>query len=160
MNHRLSHHAAFVAAATAVIAALALGACNQPGEPTPGQRVDSAIAKVEREADKLKADASEASLKVRQAAAEAAHDAKQGAAELAEKVKLAGVDAAIVVSVNVELARDAKLDPAQIDVESSRGRVALRGTAPDAESVLRARQIVLAVKGVTGVDNFLTVRKS
>jgi poly(3-hydroxybutyrate) depolymerase len=33
MKHRLSHHAAFVAAATAVVAALSLAACSPPGEP-------------------------------------------------------------------------------------------------------------------------------
>ena len=160
MNHRFSRHAALVTAGIAAVAALSLGACNKPGEPTPGQRIDSAVAKVEREADKLRTQAGDAAAQVRQTAAEAAQDARQGAADLAAKVRLASTDAAIVVSVNVELARDGKLNPAQIDVESSRGRVALRGTAPDADSVLRARQIVLAVKGVTGVDNFLTVHKS
>ncbi len=160
MNHRLSHHAAFIAAVIAAAAAFSLTACDKPGEPTPGQRVDNAVAKVEREAEKLRNQAADAAAQTRQTAAEAAQQARQGAADLAAKANLASADAAIVISVNLELARDAKLDPLRIDVESSRGRVALRGTAPDADSVLRARQIVLAVKGVTGVDNFLTVRKS
>ena len=66
----------------------------------------------------------------------------------------------IVTSINVELARDGKLQPIKIDVEATRGRVALRGTAPDAESVARATTIASAVKGVTGVDNYLTISKS
>ena len=73
------------------------------------------------------------------------------------KVSEAITDASIISAVNAEFARDGKLDPAKIDVDAARGRVALRGTAPDAESVARARQITLAVKGVKGVDNYLTV---
>ena len=109
----------------AAIAALALGACsNQHDTRSTGQKVDAAIAKVERQA------------------------------QSAEPVS----DATIISSVTAEFARDGKLDPATIDIDAARGRVALRGTAPDAEAVARARQIALSVKGVTGVDNYLTVR--
>ena len=83
--------------------------------------------------------------------------AKQAAEELAAKIDRASADSAIVFAVNLGLAHDGRLDLASIDVEAYRGRVALRGTAPDAESVARARQIVLGVKGVTGIDNHLTV---
>ena len=69
-------------------------------------------------------------------------------------------DASLIASMNAELARDGKLDPAKIDVDAARGRIALRGTAPDADSVARARRIALSIKGVTGVDNYLTVAKS
>ena len=86
-----------------------------------------------------------------------ADQAKQAAEELAAKIDRASADSAIVFAVNLGLARDGRLDLASIDVEAYRGRVALRGTAPDAESVARARQIVLGVKGVTGIDNHLTV---
>jgi osmotically-inducible protein OsmY len=112
----------------AAIAALALAACsNQRDERSAGQKVNAAIAKVERQAEQVKP---------------------------AEAVS----DASIISSVNAEFARDGKLDPATIDVDAARGRVALRGTAPDAEAVARARQIALSIKGVTGVDNYLTVR--
>ena len=112
----------------AAIAALALGACSyQREERSAGQKVDAAIAKVQRQAEQVKP---------------------------AEPV----TDAGIISSVTAEFARDGKLDPATIDIDAARGRVALRGTAPDAESVARARQIALAIKGVTGVDNYLTVR--
>jgi len=112
----------------AAIAALALGACsNQRDERSAGQKVNAAIAKVERQAEQVKP---------------------------AEPVS----DASIITSVTAEFARDGKLDPATIDIDAARGRVALRGTAPDAESVARARQIALSVKGVTAVENYLTVR--
>jgi len=154
MSHRSSH---FAILTTVAIAALALGACSKPGEPSAGQRVDKAIATVEREAAKLGAEANHAAAQAKRAATEAVQDAKQTAETAAAQVSTASADAAIVISVNLGLARDGKLDPAKIDVEATRGRVTLRGTAPDAESVMRARQIVLAIKGVTGVDNYLTV---
>ncbi len=135
MNHPSKHSAAFLVAA---MAALALGACSKHDERTAGQQVDATVAKVERQA------------------AEAGRAVKNAGAEVSAAV----TDASIISSVTAELARDGKLDPAKIDVDAARGRVALRGTAPDAESVARARQIVLAIKGVTGVDNYLTVNKS
>ena len=89
---------------------------------------------------------------------QAAQDVKT-AANAAAKQSDSVNDAAITTTVNAELARDGKLDPTRIDVDTSRGRVALRGTAPDAESRERAKHIALSIKGVTGVDNFLTVSK-
>jgi len=85
--------------------------------------------------------------------------AKQAAEQLAAKINRASADVVIVFSVVFGLARDGRLNLASIDAEANRGRVALRGTVPDAESVARARQIVLAVKGVTGLDNHLTVHQ-
>jgi len=131
------------------MAALALGACSKHDERTAGQQVDAAISKVEQQAGQVKADVSRGAAEVKQTAESAGAKVSEGI-----------TDATIITTVNVELARDGKLDPAKIDVDSSRGRVALRGTAPDAESVARARQIVLGVKGVTGVDNYLQVAKS
>lgn len=133
----------------AAMAALALGACSKQDERSAGQQVDAAIAKVGQEAAQVKAEVSRG-----------AERAKQSVENAGAKVADGITDATIITSVNAELARDGKLDPARIDVDSARGRVTLRGTAPDAESVARARQIVLAIKGVTGVDNYLTVAKS
>lgn len=133
----------------AAMAALALGACSKHDERSAGQQVDAAIAKVGQEAGQIKADVSREATQAKQAVESAGTKASEGI-----------TDATIITSVNAELARDGKLDPAKIDVDSARGRVALRGVAPDAESVARARQIVLAIKGVTGVDNYLTVAKS
>lgn len=118
----------------AAMAALALGACSKNDERTASQRVDATVAQVQRQAAEVKAEAKQASDGVN--------------------------DAAIISSVNAEFTRDGKLDPAKIDIDAQRGRVVLRGTAPDAEAVARARQIVLAIKGVTGVDNYLTVNQS
>jgi len=86
-----------------------------------------------------------------------AQSVKQAAENRLAKETNSVNDAVITTTVNAELARDGKLDPTRIDVDTSRGRVALRGTAPDAESRERAKHIALSIKGVTGVDNYLTV---
>ena len=80
----------------------------------------------------------------------------------AEKTVMAAAvsDAAITASVNAELAKDSKLSSLKIDVDTSHGHVALKGTAPDAASKERATQIASAVKGVTSVDNQLRVENS
>lgn len=139
------------------VAALTLGACSKGDDRTVGQNVDASVTAVEREAAELKASAAVAAAKAKQAATEAVKDVKEAAGNIGDKVSSGISDASIITSVNAELGRDAKLDPGKIDVDASHGRVALRGTAPDAEAVQRARQIVLTVKGVTGVDNYLTI---
>ena len=130
MKLRHCHFAPLLATAIAIVA---LGGCGKVDGPSP-----AALSAVQREAARLRIEASRSGNKVSNGVS----------------------DAVITTAVNAELARDGKLEPTRIDVGVARGRVALRGTAPDAESVHRARAIVLAIKGVTGVDNFLTVIKS
>lgn len=69
-------------------------------------------------------------------------------------------DASITTVISAELARDGSLDPTRIDVDTAQGRVVLRGSAPDDDAKERAKRIALAVNGVKGVDNYLTVNKS
>ena len=93
------------------IALAALGGCGKGNDPSP-----AALSAVQREAARLRSEASRSGDTISN-----------------------GIDAAITTAVNAELARDGKLEPTRIDVGVARGRVALRGTAPDAESVQRAR---------------------
>jgi osmotically-inducible protein OsmY len=124
----------------ALAAALALGACSKhDAQPTAGQQVDAAIADA------------------KQTAKQAAQDLKQDAQAAGATVSGVVSDASITSAVNAELTRDTKLDVTKIDIDTSAGRVALRGTVPDADSRERAKRIALAVKGVTGVDNYLTL---
>ena len=144
----------------AAMALLALAACGKNDDRTAGQKLDATVSATEREAAQLKADAARTVTEVKQTGSGAVQEAKDAASKLGDKVSMELSDASIVTSINVELARDGKLQPIKIDVEATRGRVALRGTAPDAESVARATTIAAAVKGVTGVDNYLTISKS
>ncbi len=117
----------------AVLAAAAtLAACNRADDgTTAGQKVDGAVAKVEQKAEEVGADMRAAG----------------------EKAK----DALITSSVNAELAKDSQLSALRINVDTVEGRVALRGTAPDAASKDRATTLAQRVDGVKTVDNQLTV---
>jgi hyperosmotically inducible periplasmic protein len=66
-------------------------------------------------------------------------------------------DATITAAVAAELALDKNLSALKIDIETTDGRVALRGTAPSADARDRATLLAEAVKGVRSVDNQLTV---
>ena len=66
----------------------------------------------------------------------------------------------ITTSVNAELAKDDKLSALKIDVDTSDGRVMLKGTAPSQADKERATQLAQGVKGVTRVDNQLRVEPS
>lgn len=148
MNQTLIRRFAVPAAVAAAM--LSLAACQRGEEPrTVGQQVDGAVATTEQKAAEVGADVKDAASDMKQAATEAG-DA------VGNKVK----DAAITTAVNAELARDPKLSALGIDVDTQGGRVALSGTAPDAESRERATQLAQAVDGVTTVDNRLVVRGS
>lgn len=89
----------------------------------------------------------------RQDAAMSRSDQPQAGDQVAKAVD----DASITRTITAELARDAALDPSRIDVDTSMGRVVLRGSAPDAEAKERAKRIAQAVEGVKAVDNYLSV---
>ena len=123
----------------AVAATLSLAACNKPGQETVGQKVDGSIAEVKSATKELGADAS--------AAATKAIDAVSGTAK----------DLAITAKVNAALAADDKLSAISVNVDTTGGRVALNGSAPDATSRDRAKTLAAGVEGVVAVDNRLTV---
>ena len=120
----------------AALAALSLAGCNRADERTAGERVDGAVAKTEQ----------------------AATEAKQEAKEATSSVKSAVSDASITASVNAELARDNELSALRIDVDTNGGKVALKGTAPNAEARDRAAKLARSVSGVTDVDNQLAIK--
>ena len=137
-----------IAAVTAALALTALSACNRPADDnrTAGQRVDSAVAKSERQAGEMKEGA-------KSAAANAGQATERAANEVSDKVK----DAAITTAVNAKLAQDKGLSALKIDVDTVNGRVSLRGTAPDPAARERATTLATAVDGVVSVDNQLVV---
>ena len=125
----------------ALVAAVTLVACDKrPESETMGQKLDSAVAKVEQKTDS--------------AIAKVEQKAEQAVDTASTKMK----DAAITTRINAELARDTSLSALKINVDTNAGRVALKGTAPS--SIARERATVLAQKvdGVVGVDNQLEIK--
>lgn len=66
-------------------------------------------------------------------------------------------DAKIVTVVKTDLVKDKELSAMKINVDSTQGKVVLRGTAPSATAKERAETIAKGVNGVASVDNKLTV---
>jgi len=119
----------------AIAIGLATAGCSPRSDQTVGQKMDHAIA----------------SAKV------GAEEAKVAAAETADKVAVTATDAAITTKINAALAVDDKLKALRINVDTVKGRVVLKGAAPDAASRDRATTLAKAVDGVVVVDNMLTV---
>ncbi|AGU51346.1 putative periplasmic phospholipid-binding protein [Variovorax paradoxus B4] len=141
-------------------AALTLAACDNAGNRTAGEKLDSAIAKTEKAADTAAAKTAEA-LKD----AKAKVDASSTAAEVKDAAKSAGAavsatvdDAAITASVSAGLAKDPDLSAIKIDVDTKGGVVSLKGPAPTAAAKARAEEIAKGVQGVTSVNNQLEVK--
>lgn len=133
----------------AAAAALGLAACDRTGESrTAGQQLDSAVATAEQ-----KTEAAKDSL------ARGAEEVKRDVQEAAATASNAVADAAITATVNAELARDKELSALRIDVDTSAGRVVLRGTAPSDAARERAARLAQAVEGVRSVDNQLVVER-
>lgn len=156
-----------LSATAAALLALTLAACGKAEDDrTPGQKLDGAIANTQQTAEQVKADVkdatAEAKADIKDATAEARADASAAVADAkaAGREAAASVDdAGITVAVNAALAGDPRLSALKIDVDTSKGRVELKGSAPDENSRRRATELAQAVKGVVGVDNRLTIAK-
>ena len=69
----------------------------------------------------------------------------------------AAQDASISATVQSQFALDSELRTSGINVDTFQGRVALKGTAPNAPARERAAQIAAGVDGVRRIDNRLDV---
>jgi hyperosmotically inducible periplasmic protein len=138
-----------------------LSACDSTDSTqTVGQKLDAAIAKTEQAAVDVK-DATKASVDSAGAALrESADQAKAAARQASENVTTNSDDALITASVNAGLLKDPDLSALKIDVDTKLGVVNLYGPAPSESARSRATAIATAVKGVTSVDNKLTVKTS
>ena len=112
-----------------------------------GQKLDSAIATTERKADEA-----------RDGIKQAGREASQTMAIVADKAASASGDFAITTAVKAKLAADSRLSALAINVDTSGGRVVLRGSAPDTASRNRASELAQSVEGVAAVDNELSVQ--
>lgn len=142
----------------APLALAALAACSpRDDDRTAGQKLDSAIAQTEQKADAAKAEMSQAAESAKAEMGQAADNAKAGMESMADKAATGISDATITASVNAELAKDPQLSAIKINVDTDSGRVTLKGTAPNTAAADRATTLAASVKGVTKVDNQLTV---
>jgi hyperosmotically inducible protein len=66
-------------------------------------------------------------------------------------------DAAITASVKTQIAKDSDLSALNVNVDTNNGQVTLHGSAPTPAAKDKATTLASAVKGVSGVDNQLTV---
>lgn len=121
-------------AASSLTLLLALGACDRFND---GSTVG------ERAADRTG-----------QAARSAADETRSMGAAGVQKVD----DATITSKVNAALAADKDLSAVKIDVDTKDGVVTLTGPAPTAEAASKATKLAKDVKGVTSVNNQLTVK--
>lgn len=133
---------------------------NSDPAKTVGQKLDSAVAKTAKAATDVK-DATNATVANASAALrEGADQAKDAAAKASERVAFSSEDASITASVAAGLIKDPDLSALKIDVDTKKGVVSLYGPAPSEAARLRATDIAKAVKGVSGVENKLTVKTS
>lgn len=148
--------------ASCVLATLPLlAACDSAdSSKTVGQKLDIAVAKTERAAIEVK-DATRASVDSAGAALREGADQAKAAAKLAsDNVSANSADAAITASVAAGLIKDPDLSALKIDIDTKQGVVSLYGPAPNEAARMRATDIAKAVKGVSAVDNKLTVKTS
>lgn len=146
------------AALVFVIASVVLVGCNKPAEnSTPGEVVDRTITQVEQKATEMKDQAAAGIEKAEDRAKEATRDAREAGRRATDVVGNRVADAVITTEINAELTKDSRLSALKINVDTVDGKVSLSGSAPDAASKARATQLAEAVKGVTGVDNRLTI---
>ena len=150
-----------IAAACALASLPLLTACGSADSgKTVGQKLDAAIAKTEQAAVDVK-DATKASVGSAGAALrEGADQAKAAAKDASASVSINSEDAAITASVAAGLIKDPDLSALKIDIDTKQGVVSLYGPAPSETARMRATDIAKAVKGVSAVENKLTVKTS
>lgn len=156
-NIRLS--ALLASFATAILPFLT--ACDSSdSSKTVGQKLDSAVAKTEQAAADVK-DATKATVASASAALrDGADQARNAATKASDSVTINSEDAVITASVAAGLIKDPDLSALKIDVDTKKGVVSLYGPAPSEAARLRATNIAKAVRGVSSVDNKLTVKTS
>jgi hyperosmotically inducible periplasmic protein len=130
---------------------LALGACDRYGDSTAGR---TPADRTEQATSRATEETRDAAARARAQADKAADKTKAMGASAGDKVD----DATITTKVNAELAADKDLSAIKIDVDTKDGVVTLTGPAPSASARERATEIAKNVKGVTSVNNQLTVK--
>lgn len=132
----------------AMVVSAALAGCSKTDQQDAKNATSDAAATMEQKAKNVGSDASAGMDKAKDAAANAS-------AKMGDKID----DAVITSSVKTEIAKDANLSALSINVDTDKGRVALKGTAPSTAAREQATTLAQNVKGVVSVDNQLTVKQ-
>lgn len=154
------------------ISALAFGlaACGKSDDnQTAGQKLDSAISQTEKAAENAGNKIEEGATKAGDATADALAKAgeatgaavEQAGNKLEEGAAKAGAaldDAGITAAVKTDLIKAPEISALQIDVDTKDGVVTLSGSVPSEAVKTQAGDIAKAAKGVTAVNNNLTVK--
>ncbi len=122
-----------IAAAAALTAGLA--ACNKNDDRTPGEKLDSGIAKTEAAADEAKAKAAEAGQDIKDAAKEASASASAAATEAKNDMKDAAADAKVAAS---DAATDVKQAAEKAGADIRAGAADLAASASAAAGTVAA----------------------
>jgi len=130
MNTRISMTALGV-----LVASAALAGCNKVDQDAAKNSADRTVAQVDQKARQL------------------GNETKDAVQKVGDKID----DAVITAGVKTEIAKDPDLSALKINVDTSDGKVALRGTAPSNLAKEHATTLAAGVKGVTDVDNRLSV---
>jgi hyperosmotically inducible periplasmic protein len=150
----------------AIFCAATLAACDKSTPPNPpktdqtvGQKLDSVIDKSNEKigeiSNKVGAQMEKASEAVSNASSSVATDVGSAASKTSDALS----DGAITASINADLLKDPELSIVKIDVDTKAGAVTLNGLAPNEGARKRAEKIARAIKGVTAVNNYLSVKK-
>lgn len=136
-------------AAVCLSLSVLVSGCNKEEhqETTAGQKLDSTLNTIE---DK--------STEAKNAISQSAQEMKEKAQVLENQAEQKLDDASITTQINRDLAQDSKLSALKINVDTQKGHVILKGSAPDQISLERATQIARNVPGVVSVDNQLMVK--
>ena len=133
------------AVALAVVLAAGLAACDKkPGEPTAGQKLDTAVEKTEAAANEAK-----------QKMESAAQDASQAAQNAASNAAAVLDDTAVTTKVKAAFAADPNLSAVLINVDTKDGVVSLSGPVKTPADAEHAAKLAQAVEGVKSVVNDL-----
>jgi hyperosmotically inducible periplasmic protein len=167
MNTQTRNRLTRLSAVAMTVGAMAFAGCSQRDQDDAKAKADQAVTDVKQKSSELAADVKQAGSEMKADIKEAAADAKDktsamrnDAASSMDKAKASVVDATITASVKAELAKDAVLKAREINVDTEKGRVSLRGTAPTAEARDRAKVLAESVHGVVSVNNELMVANS
>ena len=146
-----------------------LAACGKSEDKTAGQKLDSAISQTQQAAENVGSKIEDGAVKAGDATANALDKAGEKVSNAADaagnkieegaaKAGAALDDAGITAQIKTDLIKAPEISALQINVDTKAGAVTLSGTVPTDAIKTQAGDIAKAAKGVTSVNNNLTVK--